>query len=62
MPEDLDGDPYETFGVLFGPTEKDGLCVSARILGTGKGRRFRQSGTHTMARRVKGAPAAGVAQ
>ena len=37
---ELPGDPLETFGVLFGPTEKDGLCVSARILGTGKGRRF----------------------
>jgi hypothetical protein len=37
---ELPGDPLETFGILFGPTEKDGLCVSARILGTGKGRRF----------------------
>lgn len=37
---ELPGDPLETFGVLFGPTEKDGLCVQARILGTGKGRRF----------------------
>jgi len=37
---ELPGDPLETFGVLFGPTEKTGLCVRARILGTGKGRRF----------------------
>ena len=37
---ELPGDPLETFGVLFGPAEKDGLCVQARILGTGKGRRF----------------------
>ncbi len=37
---ELPGDPLDTFGVLFGPTEKDGLCVQARILGTGKGRRF----------------------
>lgn len=37
---ELPGDPLETFGVLFGPSEKDGLCVQARISGTGKGRRF----------------------
>ena len=37
---ELPGDPLETFGVLFGPTEKDGLCVQASLLGTGKGRRF----------------------
>ena len=37
---ELPGDPLDTFGVLFGPSEKDGLCVQARILGTGKGRRF----------------------
>lgn len=37
---ELPGDPLETFGVLFGPTEKEGLCVQARIFGTGKGRRF----------------------
>ena len=37
---ELPGDPLETFGVLFGPSEKDGLCVQARINGTGKGRRF----------------------
>src|SRR6185503_18856274 len=37
---ELPGAPLETFGVLFGPTEKDGVEVSARIQGTGKGRRF----------------------
>jgi hypothetical protein len=37
---ELPGEPLETFGILFGPTEKEGLCVQARILGTGKGRRF----------------------
>lgn len=37
---ELPGAPLETFGALFGPTEKDGIQVSARIYGTGKGRRF----------------------
>jgi len=37
---ELPGAPLETFGVLFGPTEGSGLAVSARIQGTGKGRRF----------------------
>jgi hypothetical protein len=37
---ELPGAPLETFGVLFGPTEATGLAVSARIQGTGKGRRF----------------------
>ena len=37
---ELPGAPLDTFGVLFGPTEKDGVAVSARIHGTGKGRRF----------------------
>lgn len=37
---ELPGAPLETFGVLFGPTEKDNVSVSARFLGTGKGRRF----------------------
>ncbi|MEQ2009141.1 MAG: hypothetical protein ABMA26_20355 [Limisphaerales bacterium] len=37
---ELPGDPLDTFGVLFGPAEKEGVCVQARILGTGKGRRF----------------------
>lgn len=37
---ELPGAPLETFGTLFGPTEKDGLRVSAKIFGTSKGRRF----------------------
>jgi len=37
---ELPGAPLETFGALFGPTEQDGIAVSARIHGTGKGRRF----------------------
>lgn len=36
---ELPGAPLESFGVLFGPTEKEGLAVSARIFGTSKGRR-----------------------
>src|SRR6266404_99549 len=37
---ELPGAPLDTFGVLFGPTEKEGDAVSARIFGTGKGRRY----------------------
>ena len=37
---ELPGAPLDTFGVLFGPTETNGLAVSARIHGTSKGRRF----------------------
>src|SRR5262245_15426098 len=37
---ELPGSPLDTFGVLFGPTETNGLAVSARIHGTSKGRRF----------------------
>lgn len=37
---ELPGAPLETFGVLFGPTETNGFRVSARVFGTGKGRRF----------------------
>ena len=36
---ELPGAPLDTFGVLFGPTETNGLAVSARIHGTSKGRR-----------------------
>ena len=36
---ELPGSPLESFGVLFGPTEKDGVRVGARILATSKGRR-----------------------
>jgi len=37
---ELPGAPLDTFAVLFGPTETNGLAVSARIHGTAKGRRF----------------------
>jgi hypothetical protein len=37
---ELPGAPLDTFGVLFGPTTNSGVCVSARIYGTGKGRRY----------------------
>src|SRR5687768_4410176 len=37
---ELPGAPLETFGFLFGPTEKENVEVSARVYGTGKGRRF----------------------
>ena len=37
---ELPGAPLETFGVLFGPTESDGISASARVFGSGKGRRF----------------------
>jgi hypothetical protein len=37
---ELPGAPLDTFGVLFGPTTNAGARVSARIYGTGKGRRY----------------------
>src|SRR5438128_10392220 len=37
---ELPGAPLDTFGALFGPTDKEGNAVSARISGTGKGRRY----------------------
>lgn len=37
---ELPGAPLDSFGLLFGPTEKQNLSVSARALGTGKGRRY----------------------
>jgi hypothetical protein len=37
---ELPGAPLETFGLLFGPTETENVRSSARIYGTGKGRRF----------------------
>jgi hypothetical protein len=36
---ELPGAPLDTFGALFGPTEKSDLAVTARIKGTSKGRR-----------------------
>lgn len=37
---ELPGAPLETFGLLFGPTTNAGVCVSARMYGTAKGRRY----------------------
>lgn len=37
---ELPGAPLDTFAVLFGPTERDGVAVTARIYGTAKGRRM----------------------
>jgi len=37
---ELPGAPLDTYGVLFGPTEKQGVAVSARVFGTSKGRRL----------------------
>jgi len=39
---ELPGAPLDTFGVMFGPTTNVGVCVSARIYGTSKGRRYPQ--------------------
>jgi len=39
---ELPGAPLDTFGALFGPTTNAGVCVSARIYGTAKGRRYPQ--------------------
>jgi hypothetical protein len=39
---ELPGAPLDTFGVLFGPTTNAGVCISARISGTSKGRRYPQ--------------------
>ena len=36
---ELPGAPLETYAVLFGPTEKENLAVTARAFGTSKGRR-----------------------
>lgn len=41
---ELPGAPLDKFGVLFGPTTNAGVCLSARIYGTGKGRRYPQFG------------------
>ena len=37
---ELPGEPLDTFGALFGPSEKDGLSVSAKFFGTKTGRKF----------------------
>ena len=36
---ELPGEPLDSYGVLFGPAQKDNVAVSARIDGTGHGRR-----------------------
>jgi len=36
---ELPGAPLDAFGLLFGPTEKEGTAVTARIFATSKGRR-----------------------
>jgi hypothetical protein len=37
---ELPGAPLDAFGVLFGPAAREDVTVTAKILGTGKGRRF----------------------
>lgn len=37
---ELPGAPLDSYGLLFGTAQKDSVQVSARVLGTGKGRRF----------------------
>jgi hypothetical protein len=37
---ELPGEPLDTFGLLFGPTEGEGVSASAKFFGTSKGRKF----------------------
>ena len=37
---ELPGAPLDTFGALFGPSQTDGVAISARMFGTKQGRRF----------------------
>src|SRR4051812_30824193 len=37
---ELPGAPLDTFGALFGPATNANVTVTAKIFGTGKGRRF----------------------
>jgi hypothetical protein len=37
---ELPGAPLDTYGFMFGPSQKENIEVTARIFGTGKGRRF----------------------
>src|SRR3569623_2156842 len=37
---ELPGAPLDTYGVLFGPNEKENAAVSARIFGSARGRRY----------------------
>jgi len=41
---ELPGAPLDTFGLLFGPNEKENIAVSARILAASKGRRYSDFG------------------
>ncbi len=37
---ELPGEPLDTFGLLFGPTQRDGVSASAKFFGTKTGRKF----------------------
>ena len=37
---ELPGSPLETYGVLFGPNQKEDVAASARFFGSSKGRRY----------------------
>jgi hypothetical protein len=37
---ELPGEPLDSFGILFGPSEKAEITASARFFGTSKGRKF----------------------
>ena len=37
---ELPGAPVDSYSVLFGPSQKSGVAVTARVYGTGKSRRF----------------------
>lgn len=37
---ELPGAPLDTFGLLFGPNQRENIAVSARIFGSARGRRF----------------------
>jgi len=37
---ELPGAPLDTYSLLFGPSIKEDVCVTARIWGSGKGRRY----------------------
>lgn len=41
---ELPGAPLDTFGLLFGPNEKENVAVTARILAASKGRRYSDFG------------------
>jgi hypothetical protein len=45
---ELPGAPLDSYTVLFGPSEKDGMVAAARIYATSKGRRFPTFGLGVM--------------